>query len=77
PWTTSFVTLLLPVMAWSRARQQAPEGFDASRELRAGGVANRILGAVMTLERLLISAGLPLPAGGSLLAVAHKPERPV
>ncbi|HEX5477546.1 MAG TPA: methyltransferase domain-containing protein [Burkholderiales bacterium] len=76
PWTTSFVTLLLPLMAWSRARERAPGGFDASRELRASGAVNRILGAVMRLERLLISAGLPLPVGGSLLAVAHKPERP-
>lgn len=76
PWTTSFVTLLLPVMAWSRARQKAPDGFDASSELGAGGVVNRILGAVMGLERRLIAAGLSLPVGGSLLAVAHKPERP-
>lgn len=76
PWTTSFVTLLLPAMAWSRAGQKGPVGFDASRELRAGRVANGILGAVMRLERLLIMAGVRLPVGGSLLVVAHKPRRP-
>jgi len=36
-------------------------------------VTNRILGVAMALERGLIRAGLPLPAGGSLLVVAHKP----
>ncbi|MGH8691145.1 MAG: class I SAM-dependent methyltransferase [Burkholderiales bacterium] len=71
-WATSFVTALLPLMAWSRLRQSAPERFDASSELDVGGVANRVLGAVMALERRLIQAGLSLPAGGSLLAVAHK-----
>lgn len=71
-WTTSFVALLLPLMALSRLRQRAPERFDASRELQVGRAANRLLGAVMGLERRLIVAGLSLPAGGSLLAVAHK-----
>ncbi|MGA7986601.1 MAG: class I SAM-dependent methyltransferase [Burkholderiales bacterium] len=75
PWTTSFVTLLLPTMAASRARQRLPEGFDPSRELRVGRVANRVLGAVMAAERRMIAAGLSLPVGGSLLAVAHKPAR--
>ena len=72
-WTTSFVTLLLPLMALSRLRQRAPEGFDASGELRIGVAANGVLSAVMAFERRLIEAGLTLGAGGSLLAVAHKP----
>lgn len=71
-WTTSFVTLLLPLMALSRLRQRAPERFDASRELQVGRAANRLLGAVMGLERRLVAAGLALPVGGSLLAIAHK-----
>lgn len=75
PWSTSFVTLLLPVMALSRARQKAPEGFAASGELQVGHVMNRILGAIMNVERRLIAAGFSLPVGGSLLAIAHKPER--
>lgn len=72
-WATSFVTLLLPLMVLSRLRQRAPEGFDASLELRVGRAVNRVLGAVMALERRVLEAGLTLPAGGSLLVVARKP----
>jgi SAM-dependent methyltransferase len=72
-WATSFVTLLLPLMVLSRLRQRVPEGFDASRELQVGRALNRVLGAVMALERRIVEAGLTLPAGGSLLVVAHKP----
>ena len=71
-WTTSFVTALLPLMALSRLGQRAPQRFDASSELQVGRAANRLLGAVMALERRLIQAGLSFPAGGSLLAVARK-----
>ena len=72
-WASSFVTALLPLMALSRLRQKSPRGFDAASELRVGRVANRALGAVMALERRLVQAGLTLPAGGSLLVIAHKP----
>jgi hypothetical protein len=71
-WATSFVTALLPLMALSRLRQKKPAGFDAASELRVGHTVNRVLGALMALERRLIEAGLTLPAGGSLLVVAHK-----
>ena len=67
PWTTSFVSLLLPLMALSRRRKDV-----ASAELQVGALTNRILGLAMTLERGLIQGGLRFPAGGSLLAVAHK-----
>jgi SAM-dependent methyltransferase len=72
---TSFVALLLPFMALSRLRQKSPRGFDASQELRVGRGMNRAFAAVMAFERKLIYAGLSLPFGGSLLAVAHKPGR--
>ncbi len=71
-WATSFVTFLLPLMALSRLWQRAPRHFKASSELQVGRAYNRALGAVMALERGLIRAGLSLPAGGSLLAVADK-----
>lgn len=74
PWSTSFVTLLLPLMALSRRRQRRREHFEASAELQVGRLANRVLGALMRLERGLIAAGLSLPFGGSLLAIAHKPR---
>ncbi len=75
PWATSFVTLLLPLMAWSRLRQRVPEGFDASCELEVRPLANRLLGGLMAVERWFIEAGLSMPFGGSLLVVAHKPGR--
>jgi hypothetical protein len=68
PWATSFVSLLLPLMVLSRRRKRS-----ASQELEVGRAANRALGAVMGLERALIGAGVSFPAGGSLLALAHKP----
>jgi SAM-dependent methyltransferase len=71
-WASSFVTALLPLMALSRLRQKTPQRFDASSELRVGRTVNRVLGAVMALERRLIEAGVTLRAGGSLLVVAHK-----
>jgi len=68
-WATSFVSLLLPLMALSRRRRQ----FSPSGELEIGAAVNRLLGGLMALERTLIAAGLRLPAGGSLLVAAHKP----
>ena len=68
-WATSFVSLLLPLMALSRQRRQ----FSRSGELEVGAAANRLLGSVMALERALIAAGLRFPAGGSLLVAAHRP----
>jgi SAM-dependent methyltransferase len=67
-WSTSFVSLLLPLMAASRRRKR----FSPSGELEVGRAANRLFGAVMAFERKLIAAGVSLPAGGSLLVAAHK-----
>ena len=73
PWSTSFVSLPLPIMVLSRLRQRGPEGFDAGQELEIGRVTNRLLGGVMAIERALIRVGVSLPLGGSLLVTAHKP----
>lgn len=54
-------------MALSRRRKKV-----ACAELEVGRAANRVLGAAMGLERALIRAGVRFPAGGSLLAVAHR-----
>ncbi|MGH8746291.1 MAG: class I SAM-dependent methyltransferase, partial [Burkholderiales bacterium] len=72
-WSTSFVTLLLPLMALSRLRQKGSRGFDSCAELRLGRMTNKVLGTLMTVERGLIRAGVSFAAGGSLLAVAHRP----
>lgn len=70
-YSTSFVTLLLPLMAASRRR--APKaGGDPYHELRVGGTVNAALYAALTLEYHLLQTGLRLPAGGSRLVVAIK-----
>lgn len=69
-YVTSFVSLLLPLMAVSRwrARSTAGEG-----ELRVSAPVNALLAAILTIERRMILAGATFPAGGSLLLVARKP----
>jgi SAM-dependent methyltransferase len=69
-YVTSFMTLLLPLLAASRVLR----GRQASAELKLSPSLNGILGGVMALERLLIRVGARFPAGGSLLAVAQKPD---
>jgi SAM-dependent methyltransferase len=70
---TSFVSLLLPLMMASRARQSAEDKeYDPLDELRIDGVVNALLETIMAAERLAIHAGMNFPAGGSLLLVARK-----
>jgi SAM-dependent methyltransferase len=71
---TSFVSLLLPLMAASRTRQRkGPDSFDPLAEYRHRPFVDSALEWLMGLERSLIRLGLSLPAGGSLLAVAKRP----
>lgn len=71
PWATSFLMLLLPLMALSRLRQK---DATASGELEPGRLTNGLAAAAMAVERVLIAGvGLSLPVGASLLAVAYKP----
>jgi SAM-dependent methyltransferase len=72
-FASSFVSLLLPLMYMTRVRARASDAeYDAIADLRLSPVANRLLGAAMTVERTLIKAGLRLPFGGSLLIVARR-----
>jgi SAM-dependent methyltransferase len=72
---TSFVTLLLPLMTASRLARQTPgEHYDPLADLKIAPWLNWTLETVLGLERLLIRAGVPLPAGGSLLVVARRPQ---
>jgi SAM-dependent methyltransferase len=74
--TTSFVTLLLPLMAASRAWQAvSPRPYDPGRELQAGERLDALLERIMALEVRAIGRGVRLPIGGSLLAVAERPAR--
>jgi SAM-dependent methyltransferase len=69
---TSFVSLLLPWMWLSRRRQRRQASMADFHLPPALNAAGR---GVMTAERALIRAGVPMPAGGSLLAVARRPAR--
>lgn len=71
--TTSFVSLLLPLMYLSRRRKRKTVGeFDPLSELRIGGLANALLEAVLDIERIFIRLGGSFPMGGSLLLIARK-----
>jgi SAM-dependent methyltransferase len=70
---TSFVSLLLPLMAASRARQRDAKTYDPSTEYRAPRMVDRALETILEAERGMIAAGLSLPVGGSLFAVATRP----
>ena len=72
PWSTSFVTLLLPLLYLSR-RARPESQAPAHAELRVAPQLNAALGAVLSIERALIRAGVRWPVGGSLLAAAYKP----
>ena len=70
---TSFVTFLLPAMAFSRWRQRAkPASYNLLAELSLPKALNVVLEGVLDLERRLIERGMRFPAGGSLLLVARK-----
>lgn len=70
---TSFVSVLLPLMMLSRKTRgtESPD-YDPLAELRIGRVTNTLLELALDAERALIRAGVPLPFGGSLLAVARR-----
>ena len=73
---TSFVTVLLPLMYLSRLAQRAPgAGYYPLAELRIAPWLNWPLEQALSLERLLIRAGINLPVGGSLLVVARRHDR--
>jgi SAM-dependent methyltransferase len=76
--TTSFVSLLLPVMLAARLsmrRRPTESPFEAMSGLRVPRPIDRALEGVMGVERALIRRGISWPAGGSLLIVAGKPAR--
>lgn len=73
--STSFVSLLLPLMVASRLRartyrSEAP--FDVMDELRRPRALDAVLERIMAAERGLIRAGVSFPVGGSLLVVARR-----
>jgi len=72
---TSFVSLLLPLMAAVRLRERRGS-FDPMTGLHVPRVLNEALQSALTIERATIRAGVSWPAGGSLLLVAQR-DRPI
>ena len=73
---TSFVSVLLPLMAASRLRGRVgmrQHDPDSNMELSLPRSLDRLLETAMTAERAIIRRGMSLPAGGSLLLVARRP----
>jgi hypothetical protein len=71
--TTSFVSVLLPLMMVSRAMHTVKkENHDPLSELKLGRYANAVLEKILQVESVGIRAGLSFPVGGSLLLIARK-----
>jgi SAM-dependent methyltransferase len=71
--TTSFVSLLLPLMLLSRRARPAPRAdYDVLAELKVGALTNTLLAAALAFERGLIRCGFRFPAGGSRLLLAQR-----
>lgn len=69
---TSFVTSLLPLMLAARLRRQSKGSYDLAAELVPPQPVNRSLEWMLDREVDLISRGVSLPAGGSLVVVAKR-----
>lgn len=68
---TSFVSVLLPLMALSRLRNRRGP-YDPLAEMRVSGPVNATLRLALDAERALIRGGVSWPWGGSLLVVARR-----
>jgi trans-aconitate methyltransferase len=72
--STSFVSLLLPLMWLARTQRAAnADHRDAMAEFRISSALNAALSAVMAVERSALQLGFTFPAGGSLLMICKKP----
>lgn len=72
--TISFVSVLFPLMLYSRLKAATEKNFDPLQIWALPKSVNRILGWVMRFERVLIASGIRFPFGGSLLCVGKKAE---
>lgn len=72
--SSSFVTLLLPLMMLSRlaARHNGKNG--GSKDLELNRTVDGVLEAIMRVEKLLITFGISLPFGGSRIVIARSKE---
>jgi SAM-dependent methyltransferase len=71
-YCTSFVSLLLPLMALQRLSSRN-QNYNPDDEFKISPILNIILYMVMRLEHLILRLGLRFPAGGSLMLLARRP----
>jgi SAM-dependent methyltransferase len=75
-YSSSFVSLLLPLMAIQRLGSRPlsqQENYGVKDVIGVNPIVNRILYIVMRVEVWLLKLGFTFPAGGSLVLVAQKP----
>jgi hypothetical protein len=70
---TSFISLLLPPMIYSRMRRNRNRESQLWEEFEISHPLNAVLGTILAAERAMIEKGFSLPAGGSLLLIAKRP----
>jgi SAM-dependent methyltransferase len=73
---TSFNSLLLPLMIWSRLKRKRNHDFQPWSEFEIRPALNKTLENILNLERMVIRTGVSFPAGGSLLLIGRKPLSP-
>jgi SAM-dependent methyltransferase len=72
-FSTSFVSLLLPLLAASRMRKRkSARSTELGGEFKPPAIINSALYHVLHFESLLIGSGVRFPAGGTRLVVAAK-----
>lgn len=75
--STSFVTLLLPFMIASRFTARFSLKANGGEELELNPILDRALGWIMSIEALLIKAGVSFPIGGSRLLILQRKKEEV
>ena len=71
-YCSSFVSLLLPVMALQRLSSRTCK-YDPDSEFKINPLLNQLLFLIMQFELAVMKFGLRFPVGGSLLLLARKP----
>lgn len=70
--STSFVTLLLPLMLLSRVAARRSGTSGGSEALELNPILDKALEVIMRIEHLMIKCGVSFPVGGSRLVVARR-----
>ena len=70
--STSFVTLLLPLMLASRMATKQSGQVKSNESLALNPMLDRVLESIMHIEHFVIRAGVSLPIGGSRLVVLQR-----